>query len=119
MKLRHLMLLIGLLSICLGGIASASEDKDTPNIGDSISALDDSRTAIEIATEGNKDLKNLQDDPTNVTRLQEAVEKPFDVMFGGDIHDTKGVERAAYGWVFLGIIGTFASIIISFLKGLR
>ena len=122
MKTRRIILLLtGLLFICLVGTVSASENKDTTDVIDSISAIDDSRTAIEIVTEGNKDLKNLQEDPTNVTRLQEAVEKPFDIMFGGDIHDAKGVERAVYGWIILEFLGAFiallAPIILPLLRG--
>jgi len=32
-------------------------------------------------------------------------------MFGGDIHDAKGVERAVYGWIFLEIIGVIIGLL--------
>ena len=109
--MENKILIIVLFLFLFVGIGSATEPTDT------INDIDDSITALEIATEGYKDLQKLQEDPTNISRLEDAVTRPFDILFGGDIHDAEGVKKSFYGIIILAVIGTFLTPIIALLKG--
>lgn len=110
------IIVIGLLLSLFVGLASATEPTD---VIDTVDTIDDTLTALEIVNEGKRDLQRLQDDPTNTTRLQDAVERPFDIMFGGDIHDAEGVKRSMYGYIIIGVIVTIAPLIMALIKGLK
>ncbi len=111
-------IVLGLLMLCLVGLAEASDIED---IVDVYNKIDDAKDALEIANEGREMVQEQLEDPTNAALLRENLEetltKPLDIAFGGDIHDNEGVKRSIYAYVVIIItVSIFSTFILPFIK---
>jgi len=117
MRLWGFVILFGLFTISIAGIASADSDLD-----DAMKALDDindAKDALEIATEGYKDLQKQLEDPTNeslaIDNLEKNLKRGLKPVLG-DIDDPKDVENTMMRWVYFAMaLAIFKAIILPIL----
>ena len=111
-------IVLGLLMLCLVGLAEASDIEDVVDV---YNEIDDAKDALEIANEVREMVQKQLEDPTNAALLRENLEetltKPLDIAFGGDIHDHEGVKRSVYVYLVIIISGSiFSTFILPFIK---